>query len=45
MVLLQEKEIRLKEKMNKFGWGENLVSGFMSLFGRDGRIVSLANRI
>lgn len=39
---LQEKEVKLKEKMShlKFGWGENLVGGFMSLFGRDGRIVS-----
>ena len=38
--VLQEKEVRLKENFR--GWGEkgkDLVGGFMSLFGRDGRIV------
>lgn len=38
---LQEKEVKLRENFR--GWGEkgkDLVGGFMSLFGRDGRIVS-----
>ena len=35
--------MKFKEKMSHFktGWGENVVNGFMSLFGRDGRIVSI----
>ncbi len=41
-LMLQEKEVKLKEKMNnlRHGFEENVVGGFMSLFGRDGRIVS-----
>lgn len=45
-VFMQEKEVKLKAKMSHFksGWGENFVNGFMSLFGRDGRIVRKGRR-
>ncbi len=45
LCFVQVKQVKLKEKMSQMrqGWGgkgKDLIGGFMSLFGRDGRIVS-----